>query len=105
MREAIDPYELLGVRPGCSVDEIRQALSARVAAVHYSLDPLATQRLPQIYDAGAALLAQAADAGAATAAARAGCGCAGVLGSCGIVLLRVVCGAARRNAWCNMAHH
>ena len=67
MREAIDPYELLGVRPGCSVGEIRQALSARVAAVHYSLDPLAAQRLPQIYDAAAALLAQAADAGAAGA--------------------------------------
>ena len=53
---------MLGVRPGCSADEIRRALNAHVAAVNYSLDPQAAERLPQLYDAGAALLAQAADA-------------------------------------------
>lgn len=58
----LDPYELLGVRPGCSADEIRRALNAHIAAVNYSLDPQAVERLPQLYDAGAALLAQAGEA-------------------------------------------
>ena len=58
----LDPYEVLGVRPGCSADEIRRALNAHIAAVNYSLDPQAVERLPQLYDAGAALLAQAGEA-------------------------------------------
>ena len=59
--QSIDPHEMLGVRPGCSANEIRRALNAHVAAVNYSLDPQASERLPQLYDACAVLLAQAGD--------------------------------------------
>jgi predicted secreted Zn-dependent protease/uncharacterized protein YraI len=60
--QSIDPYELLGVRPGSSADEIQRALNSQIAAVHRSLDPQAAERLPQLHEAGAALLAQVSDA-------------------------------------------